>query len=102
MRRFPRGGLLVLVALVVGFASGCTDPCLAVCEEVRGCPDADLEVDCDTGCAEELEDALKDAPECEELLEAYYSCEATQVDLCVPIEELCATERAEAKGCLAE
>ena len=100
MRELSRRGLVVLAALLV-CVSGCTDPCLAVCEEARGCPEADIEVDCDTACSEELEKAIEDAPDCEDLLEAYYSCEATQVDVCLPIAELCATERAAANDCFA-
>lgn len=90
-----RASLIALVALVVSPLVACTDPCLAVCEEARGCPDADLDVDCDTACAEELEKA----PDCEEELDAYYACEATQVDVCEPLPELCTSEREAVVAC---
>lgn len=85
-----------LLAALSGFV-GCTDPCLAVCEEARGCPDGDPEIDCDAACSKELEEA----PDCEEALEDYYACEATQVDVCEPLVELCAAERSTAEACLA-
>jgi hypothetical protein len=90
-----RLGLMLLV-LHVG-AMGCTDPCLAVCEEARGCPDADLSVDCDTSCSE----AEEASEGCEAELEALESCAASQVDVCAPIPELCSEEQSAYDACLA-
>lgn len=87
---------LLLVVLHVG-ATGCADPCLAVCEEARGCPEADLSVDCDTSCAEK--DTASEG--CEVELEALESCAASQVDVCAPVPELCSEEQASYDACLA-
>ena len=76
---------------------GCADPGLAVCEELRGCPDADPEVDCEALCA----DAAEQAGSCEAELEAVQECEATQVDVCTPIVELCAAEATAIQACVA-
>ncbi len=88
--------LISVSALVFG-SVGCADPCLAVCEEFRGCPDADPEVDCEALCA----DAAEQAGSCEAELEAVQECEATQVDVCTPIVELCAAEATALQACVA-
>ena len=87
--------LIPVSALAFG-SVGCADPCLAVCEEVRGCPDADTEVDCEELCAE----AAEQAGSCEAELEAVQECEATQVDVCAPIVELCAAEATALQACV--
>ncbi len=88
--------LIAVTALALGCVA-CTDPCLAVCEEARGCPDADPEVDCEELCAE----AAEQAGNCEAELEAVQDCEATQVDVCAPIVELCAAEATALQACVA-
>jgi hypothetical protein len=87
---------LLLVGLQFG-VTGCADPCLATCEEARGCPDADLNVDCDSTCADREEASVG----CELELEALDSCGASQVDVCAPVPELCSEEQAAYDACLA-
>jgi hypothetical protein len=87
-------GSMLVFAVVVG---GCADPCLAVCEEARGCPDADPAVDCDTACAETDEASAG----CEAELEALETCAASQVDVCEPVPELCSEQQAAYDACLA-
>jgi hypothetical protein len=90
--------IALLCAHVVA-TSGCGNPCVALCEDSKECPEADVSANCEQLCEEEKESVQ--SLDCLAQYEDAIDCTASWDDVCAP-DSSCDELIAEFESCRAD
>lgn len=88
--------LILLIALPL---AGCGNPCVAVCEDSKACPEANVSANCDQLCESDKERAQ--GLDCLSQYEDSIDCQASFDDVCAP-DDSCDESIATLATCLDE
>ncbi len=96
MRTLSPRLFIAAFALAV-LSSGCTDPCVALCEDNKECPDADVSINCTDQC--EAKKTNIEGQNCLAEYEDLVDCQTGLDDVCTPGDQ-CAEPQATFDTCV--